>query len=323
MSTIKKDIPSIWALKGLCAIFVVLIHIPFNEDKYILPILNISVPTFFMISGYFLYSENISNSMKKIKTWVKKIAFLSISLNLFYYVCLAGVGNVKNIEDVLITLFTGDRICGHLWYLSALLWALIIFYILLKSKTDKYVRYLPVLMLFSILLGRYSFLYAEEPGIQALRANFLFPALPCLSVGYLIRKHEQKLMQHRYIIPPLFFILLTLIYLECYTLVFLNLNNNTSYLFMTLPMAAIVMIMAVRHKSFQVPILTGIGKKHSDKLYFFHIAVCAILTRFVYSSFPELKYFSAIIVIIVTLAVSCIINLLAKKLRHYSPIKHY
>ena len=313
MSNVNKDIPSIWALKGLCAIFVVLIHIPFHEDKYILPIINISVPTFFIISGYFLYNESISRAKEKIKTWVKKIALLIVLLNLFYYICLAGVGNVKDIKDVMISIFTGDRICGHLWYLSALLWALILFYVLLK-KTDRCVNYLPLLMLFSILLGRYSFIYSDAPGIQALRANFLFPALPCLSVGYLIRKHEAKIISLRYF-TPVFIAFLVLLYLECYTLVYMGLNNNTSYLFMTLPMAAVVMIAAVRYKQIRVPCLTEIGKKHSDKIYFFHIAVSAILTRFVFVHIPSLKEYAAFIVIIVSIIVSCCINFLARKIR--------
>lgn len=48
-------------LRLICALLVVCIHCTnYSLREYILPITRIAVPIFFIISGYFLYSDNIS-----------------------------------------------------------------------------------------------------------------------------------------------------------------------------------------------------------------------------------------------------------------------
>lgn len=45
-------------LKFICAIFVMIIHVKVPYDPYYEPIVRSGVPCFFIISGYFLYTEN-------------------------------------------------------------------------------------------------------------------------------------------------------------------------------------------------------------------------------------------------------------------------
>jgi len=75
--TQKKDIPGLFALKALCALFVVIIHVPFIGKDTLAPIIRIAVPCFFMISGFFLYSGNAQAETTKAWKWAKKAFMLA------------------------------------------------------------------------------------------------------------------------------------------------------------------------------------------------------------------------------------------------------
>ena len=59
-----KRLYNIDSLKLLCAIFVIFIHVSTPYQKYILPLTRCAVPCFFIISGYFIYSETLVSTKK-------------------------------------------------------------------------------------------------------------------------------------------------------------------------------------------------------------------------------------------------------------------
>ena len=62
----RKSISSLYVLKAICAFLVVIIHFPMKYGYYFYPIVRIAVPCFFMISGYFLYSDNREKLMSNL-----------------------------------------------------------------------------------------------------------------------------------------------------------------------------------------------------------------------------------------------------------------
>ena len=51
----KTKIQSLFLLKAICALFVVIIHFPLAGKIYLDPLIKASVPIFYMITGYFMF----------------------------------------------------------------------------------------------------------------------------------------------------------------------------------------------------------------------------------------------------------------------------
>ena len=75
-------------LKGIGCISVVLIHavIPGKIGIAIKTLADFAVPIFFMISGYYAYDDNQSQSRVKIKRRMKRIFKITIYALLIYFV---------------------------------------------------------------------------------------------------------------------------------------------------------------------------------------------------------------------------------------------
>jgi len=54
----KKEISSLYILKAIGALFILMIHFHFFKSQYFEPLYKCGVLIFFIISGYFLYSHN-------------------------------------------------------------------------------------------------------------------------------------------------------------------------------------------------------------------------------------------------------------------------
>ena len=127
-------------LKAFCAFLIVCIHIPFPGifGMHIVTLARIAVPIFFMISGYF-YSDIITRNGEVRQ--IKKIFRLLLAANLIYVlwkVLLSIIWNdesffqdtfsMKNLFQFLM--FNESPFNGHLWYLGAILYVLLIVQIL-------------------------------------------------------------------------------------------------------------------------------------------------------------------------------------------------
>lgn len=174
---------SLDALKTICAFLVICIHVPFPGivSEIITSLARIAVPIFFMITGYF-YNKTDKKPFKQIK----KVIILIILSNLLYFIPdilknenISTVFSLKNILSFII--FNESPFAGHLWYLNALLYVLIIVYFADKLKVRKFLYYaIPILLAIDLILGKYSILLFGQQFPYIIIRNFLFVRITIL-----------------------------------------------------------------------------------------------------------------------------------------------
>lgn len=314
----RKEFPSLYVLKALCALFVVMIHTAFVGKSYLSPVIRIAVPCFYILSGYFLYAGNSQKERMRAWRWVKKAFLLMICLTVIYYFWAsfcAGSWVIMSLKELTYELLTGTNLSVHLWYIPALWEALIVFMVLR--------RWLPGVIPFCVLLfalhlgaGRYYVLIDQSPydsetavhlNFLRVRLNFLSVALPCLSVGYCIRKWHDVINAR---LSPLKCVIISalLLYTEEFVLTYFNMNNGVSYDIFTLPLAASVFLLFLQSRVQYPRFLVYVGKDHSQNVYFFHPIVIGLISMMgVFDSYarymmPALAYVVSLIVSLVIVA---------------------
>lgn len=116
----REEIPGLNALKFLCAIMVVGIHIPFVLQPHLIAIYRIAVPIFFMISGYFLVNTEGVITTQRIKRVFIKVLILAITANVIYYIFKLIIFH-RYTYPLFVTIIEGGTIAASLWYLNAYL----------------------------------------------------------------------------------------------------------------------------------------------------------------------------------------------------------
>lgn len=177
MKILMKRENNLDVLKTICAFLVICIHVPFPGylGAIITPLARIAVPIFFMITGYF-YKKTATKPFKQIK----KIIILIILSNLLYFIFdVITKQNIMHIFSlksfIKLIFFNESPFAGHLWYLNALLYILIIMYLVDKIKIRKNLYYaIPILLLIDLIFGKYSMLLLGRQFPYIIVRNFLF-----------------------------------------------------------------------------------------------------------------------------------------------------
>lgn len=306
---VRKDIPSLYVLKALCALFVVMIHTDFAGKAYLSPMIRIAVPCFYILSGFFLYAGNAQKECSRAWRWVKKAFLLSVCLDVIYYFWTSfwtGEWVFLSIKRIAFEILTGTSLSVHLWYIAAL-WEALVVFIVLRRWLPGVIPFCALLIAFNLGAGRYYILMDQSSYelSDALRLNFISVALPCLSVGYCIRKWHDAIVAHLSPIKSVI-IFTILLYAEEYILTSLNMNNGVSYSLFTLPLAASVFLLFLQSRIHYPRILAYIGKEHSQNIYFFHPIVIGLLSIMgVFASYS--RYTMPVIVYVASLIVSMVI----------------
>ena len=176
------------ALRCLCAFLVVCIHCTYQWREVFLPLTDIAVPMFFLISGYFLCgTERIGRNIKRIL----KITCLSIAL---YYTktvlwhLLSGEFYCPSLNNLAeFFLFNNVVFAIHLWYLPAYLYCLIICFCIEKYTIWEYFFLsIPILLFLGVLIKGWVDIYC--PANIFIYRNFLFMGLPWVLTGRLLKK---------------------------------------------------------------------------------------------------------------------------------------
>lgn len=284
-SSEQSEISSLYTLKALCALFVVMIHVPFLGKEYVLPLTKCAVPCFFMISGYFLYDHALSVMRSRMKRWLLKTTLLVIVTNSVYGILALLSGRVIRFVDVAFVFITGTTICLPLWYLTAFSLSLLILLLVCRRGTRCFYMF-PWCIIICLLLARYSFIFGQDWDCPfGLRTNALTVALPCVSIGYLIRKYQNRIMSLTWVrYAPL---LITVpIYMEEFVLSTFFVNNGMSYGIFTIPQASLLVMWCVSFPSKYCPILKQIGKYHSANIYYIHSLVGMVIAKLLPPSPP-------------------------------------
>jgi len=220
-------------LRFICAFFVVVIHIPFPGNVFhgfVFPLTRMVVPFFFMVSGYFLADENAERMKRRLNKQLRHIVWLFAGSMLVYFIVRilfiilqdpnGTPGNLLVLLDwnswlrLLAVNDTAAFPAGHLWYLSALLYAMVAIRRALEHVELKKL-YLPALMLGLLLVP--LLIWQKSPHAAnaplSLVRNYLFFGIPCLMAGAWLKCNAQRILKwpRKLVIAlPVVFALLTI-----------------------------------------------------------------------------------------------------------------
>lgn len=283
-------------LKYLCSFLVIIIHseMTTKADLFVLPITRIAVPIFFMITGYFYTGSVERNRTGK---QIKKIFGLIIFSNALYFVwdilkTLLKNGSVTEYLKSFLSwekwvdflVFNKPPHKGSLWYLTALLYVLIIMYFLkkmgLKSFRKLYIL-IPILLAFNLVLGNYAPLIFGKNLKLVYSRNFLFAGIPFFLLGDYIY-HKKFEFKNKTLITCIIIFAITSV-LENWYMVKIFKDKNLDFFASTLFISFFVFIFALKNEKIfaektKLSTLAEFGRKYSLIIYIAHPIVINIWT---------------------------------------------
>ena len=318
---------------------VVCIHIPFpgSVGNYITALSRIAVPIFFMITGYF-YSDVV----KKGRTagQIKKLFILMVEANLIYFVWkwlytavlsdVSFLSSTFTVKNMLKFLFLNDSpLSGHLWYLGAILYSLIIVFIANNLKLGKILYWLtPVLLLMDLVFGKYSLVLFNREFPYILVRNFLFVGIPYFCIGRMIREGlGQKIKKNTAALLIFIFSMTTCI--ERFILVSTDMNPTRDHYISTTFLAIVVFLFILKcdsgkehvnldklqaREDWLTDLLAIIGWKYSTWLYILHpIFITCIGTVMSKIGLQGVyKYMGPVVIYVVTIVFLLIVDRVKK-----------
>lgn len=283
-----KPIRSLYSLKAIGCLFVVMIHVPFVGRGPASPIINAAVPLFLMISGYLLWEPGEDPMMlsRKLAHAFRKMVRVIVIVNAVYLLYALFRFLVVPQEtfplcswgDIVELILFGRKLNGTLWYLNTYLWTLALLWAICRCRAMKVISYLPLLLVLTFLLGRYLFMLPIGPLTFDERLNCFTIGLPFVAIGYIIHRNEERLRR----IPGKelqvgILACIVMAYVESLTLSALGVNNHFSQFLFTTAYAILLVVWAVTHPDWQLhPLAQNIGKYHSANIYYYHILVANI-----------------------------------------------
>lgn len=307
----NKSVKSLYILKALASFSVVIVHGNLFCKGWLTCYIDAAgMPCFLVITGYLLYSCSADKEFEKCLRWAKKAFRLGFLICLVYLAELlflrcfcsmdsfyigwfsplskhlhassdAGIGGQSGIffRDWCVNLLTGERISSHLWYLTALWQALLIF-ALIRRFRPSFIRFLPLLFVAAYFIRAHSgaiahFFSSYLPESAAcdlvhyMRLNAVVPSLLYLSTGYLLHRYETVLLRKINVVVWLPLVICLLFTEHCIRL--FCFGRCDYWQFLTYPFVVLLVLTCLRFRNFSLPILEDIGKNHSPNIYYFHM----------------------------------------------------
>ena len=323
-------------LKSICAFLIVCIHVPFPGfvGNYITALSRFAVPIFFMITGYF-YSDVVKKG--RTARQIKKIFILMVEANLVYFVWkwfytavisnadfISSTFTVKNL--LRFVFFNDSPLNGHLWYLGAILYVLIITAIAKKLKITKVLYWLtPVLLIMDLVLGKYSLVLFNREFPYILVRNFLFVGIPYFCIGRMIREGVgQKINKNTAALLIFIFSLTTC--MERFILVSADMNPTRDHYISTTFLAIALFLFTLKCGSsgkepvtpgknivggdWLIELLAIIGRKYSTWLYILHpifiTCIGAVMSKI--GLYGVYKYVAPVVIYVVTIVFLLIVD---------------
>lgn len=304
----KNYNPGIGILKFFAAFLVVWIHLgvrgvgnPQVEQFTIYSdaLCRIAVPIFFTITGYYYLDIE-----QRIKPKLKKLIYTTTALAIVY-------GGLFVLSQSNISTFTPDfswcfkfllfnnfaPIGIHLWYLFALIYSLLFIYILREYVSENTI-YLIALVLFitSCIINYTSY--------NEYVRTWIFIGIPNICLGLFLRQrfHYKNIRK----ISLTCFSLILLIILEAYLRKQLHIEAGRDMFIAQSFLAGGVMLLIINQpfKNNGIIALCGHLGKHSDSIYYFHLAIYAFIASVLSFDRPLMIIIRPFITFILTLALS-------------------
>lgn len=312
----KQEVSSLYLLKGIGAFLVVVCHVPLFWVRDNLEIItSLAVPLFFAISGYLLYAPSYKDSMKKALKSAKKVVIILCVVNFIHWLTLLpSYGNVMDsIEKVIEFLLLGNTFSGHLWYLTAMVEALLLIALVLKVGKGRGIEILPFMLILNWLCGRYSFVLDIHTNIYTA----LHYAVPFISIGYILAKYEKEVVL-KFNNIKMGGVIGVISIIEYLLYNYYGLKGNGG-IFLTAPLLlSSIMCLAMANKKMgDSTWLVHVGKYYSASIYYFHILVAVCLTKlFVFWGYLQIySLFGSILVFMATIVVAVCLRTVQSKMR--------
>lgn len=267
---------SIDSLKCICAILVVFLHTSCIYSDAIKPLTRCAVPCFFMISGWFMYEER-GFMEKRIRRSLRKMIWILIWSTGVYAIVKEIVGvvihkelYVPSIQDLIDWLFFNvNPFAGHLWYISAYIYVLLLAYVINKFRLWKIIFCLvPLFLVADLMFGKYSLLiWGQEFPYYWLR-NFLFVGLPYYSLGAWIKATDNQFNCKYMLIGVGVFIITS--FAEYEILSSIHKNAVRDHYFSTTGLSLCLFILFLSFQQQKPNFFSRIGEKDSLYIYIFH-----------------------------------------------------
>lgn len=188
--------------KAFAAFFIVFIHskFPGTFGDVIASVAQSGVLLFFMISGYYIYNAESKKIVKSIKH-ILHLIVIAYVLNIIRLFIQAGftfpvdtfksILSVKHILQFLV--LNISSISGVLWFMLALLYCYVIYYILNKLKLTKLLYIvMPILLIVNLIIGD-LLVHIGVLGFAGYVRNFVVTGIPFFALGNFIHHKYDKI----------------------------------------------------------------------------------------------------------------------------------
>lgn len=284
-------------LKGCACFGVLYMHTSYDclFSSMISCLSRFAVLVFFMISGYYCYDDDrvkIGKRMPRKVKHVTKLIVVSMSIYFLWQGVISNilfdnkidlVGFISNCltkENLLkLLLFNQPFFGGILWFIFALVYCYLIFWVVNKFNLYRasYIL-IPILIVVHIFTRgyiQYNGLVDESININWYR-NFLFMGFPFFMLGNFIHKYEKKIID--------IFSNKQLITLICFGLALSCVERYVVVLELfwgTVIATFCMFVYAVKNSEKKIiPVIANIGENYSMQIYIAHPIVSTILFRF-------------------------------------------
>lgn len=330
----KKQNNCLNFFKGLACIFVVAIHMRFPVDYIDGPIQSaarFAVPFFFMVSGYYCFNEDKTIELSKLPKKVKHIAILCLGSFIFWFLFILITqvdGGLTGIGEWLLTLvsfeslyqfilFNVDPFIQILWFLFALLYCYILFYIFARLKAVRILKFLilPLLIAHFAMGNICNGILSLSIDVYYFRNCWLM-GMPLFMLGYVIHEYRQPILRGVNGNVALIAIIAGGILAVCEWLIVGG--RQQMYLGSIITAAAMILYSQWHEESYIIKPVAIIGQKYSMLIYVLHycIGICfdyimawvGIADNFVFLCFRPS------IVIILSIIVSIMLSFLWQKM---------
>ena len=241
-----------------------------------------------MITGYF---DGDTVARHKEGRQIKKILYLVVEANVLFFIWNIALNILRreNIVAYIRSIFTGKSIieflalnesplAGHLWYLGAILYVLVIVLLVDKLNCRKLLYYLtPVLLIADLAFGKYSLLIFHREFPYILVRNFLCVGIPYFCIGNIIREKQYSEKWNKTVLWVLIFVFSITSLAEKFVLVNAGMNSTRDHYISTTFLAICLFVYTLKSNWYNKG-LAVIGRKYSTWLYIIHPILIAVFS---------------------------------------------
>lgn len=282
-------------------------------------IASFAVPFFFILSGFYLYNENVQIDLisKKIVRAARMCTYSTVFYLILDLVFFAienhqinfWIKKVFNLKVIIKFLLFNDLSiihAGHLWYMFALLYIYIVYYLFVKimrgsiGKEGLYISFILLLVKIALYKINFNWHYTE---------NWLITGIPLMMIGFLIAKFN-----FRYSIK--------VSYLVC-LLSFILLMNYFDYdclsLLGSIFLAGVIFVYGLLNEYAGCESLSLFGRSCSQYVYIIHVAIGRVIVYL--SNFLEAVRYRQTMIYFITLIVTCMLSIMMAYFSRYTKKK--